>query len=485
MTPTAKQANLITRSMQFTAIASVAAMTFFAIALMSPKPSFAGDFGGACCADLEERIAELESFAARKGNRKMQLTVSGQVDQGIMYFDDGGESNIYQVANSNSSDRFRFNGRSRINKDLTAGYYLELGLGIPTAASVDQNDDNRSFGASVRVRQSLWYLRSKNLGSLTVGLSRPATDNIISYSLGRTSIAGASDTTLVGTNLFTRDSTTSELNSLSSGNTISLRWRRLLQGLDTRRGNLVRYDTPVMWGFTVSAAWGEDDFWDIAIRHTKKYGNFRFVGGLGYFRNVEEGNFTFGWPRGGDNEGAGGNGDTIVTEWKGSASLLHMPTGLFASAAYVHREFSGSDLGVLNFACFTSADATAIRGLGIACDNRPDFQYVWVNAGIRKRFTSLGTTTFYGEYGRANGGVEGLNVSVNSAIGGDIDFVTKSEMDIWGVGAVQQIRAANMDVFLSYRHFSADVKGLEANGTLISAPIEDADIVFAGSRIRF
>ena len=32
----------------------------------------AADLGGNCCADLEERIAELEATTARKGNRKVQ-----------------------------------------------------------------------------------------------------------------------------------------------------------------------------------------------------------------------------------------------------------------------------------------------------------------------------------------------------------------------------------------------------------------------------
>ena len=31
----------------------------------------AADLGGNCCADLEERVAELEATTARKGNRKV------------------------------------------------------------------------------------------------------------------------------------------------------------------------------------------------------------------------------------------------------------------------------------------------------------------------------------------------------------------------------------------------------------------------------
>ena len=35
-------------------------------------PAQAADLGGDCCADLEERIAELEATTARKGNRKVR-----------------------------------------------------------------------------------------------------------------------------------------------------------------------------------------------------------------------------------------------------------------------------------------------------------------------------------------------------------------------------------------------------------------------------
>ena len=38
----------------------------------------AGDLGGNCCADLEERVAELEAATVRKGNRKVSITVSVQ-----------------------------------------------------------------------------------------------------------------------------------------------------------------------------------------------------------------------------------------------------------------------------------------------------------------------------------------------------------------------------------------------------------------------
>jgi hypothetical protein len=55
----------------------------------------AADLGGSCCTDLEERIAELEATTARKGNRKVSLTISGYIAQEITFWDDGEESNTY------------------------------------------------------------------------------------------------------------------------------------------------------------------------------------------------------------------------------------------------------------------------------------------------------------------------------------------------------------------------------------------------------
>ena len=55
----------------------------------------AADLGGNCCADLEERIAELEATTARKGNRKMSLTITGQVHRMVLWWDDGHSSKTY------------------------------------------------------------------------------------------------------------------------------------------------------------------------------------------------------------------------------------------------------------------------------------------------------------------------------------------------------------------------------------------------------
>lgn len=450
-----------------------------------PLVANAADLGGDCCADLEERIAELEATTVRSGNRTVTLNISGQINQAILLWDDGEDRDSYVVTNSNSNDRLRFDGSARISSDLRAGYFMEFNFGLDSSARADQLQ--AGFGTDEpRLRQNLWYFDSKKFGALTMGYGSPSTDDIIAYNLGGIGAAVSANAPLIGGNFFTRDATIDGFdgrNDLAAGNTISLRWRRFFDRLDTPRANMVRYDTPVLHGFSASASWGEDDYWDVALRYARDAGDFKVVMGIGYFTDGTESNDTLGWPRGGDIEPNARDSET--REFKGSASVMHVPTGLFLTGAYLHREFSGNDLGVQTFACFGSNDAAAVRTQGFACGNRPDFDYYWLSGGIRRNFSSIGHTSIYGEYARSQDAVTGLNVSLASAAGGDIDYVTESTAEIWGLGLVQQIRAAQMDVYFSYRHLQADVQGVESSGAAIDAAIEDADMFMTGSRIRF
>ena len=65
-----------------TSLAALAATAFVFSGAVTPAS--AADLGGNCCADLEERIAELEATTVRKGNRKVSLQISGYVSHHVM-----------------------------------------------------------------------------------------------------------------------------------------------------------------------------------------------------------------------------------------------------------------------------------------------------------------------------------------------------------------------------------------------------------------
>ncbi len=81
---------------------------------LSVGSASAADLGGNCCADLEERVAELEATVARKGNRKVSLTISGWVAEQVMWWDDGSESNTYVTGlGTTLASHFKFTGEAR------------------------------------------------------------------------------------------------------------------------------------------------------------------------------------------------------------------------------------------------------------------------------------------------------------------------------------------------------------------------------------
>src|SRR5262245_61921913 len=101
----------------------------------------AADLGGDCCADLEERIAELEATTARKGNRKVSRTISGWVNEQVLHWNDGTENNVYVGNNDQERSRFKFAGEAKIDKDWSAGYTIELGIRDTKSSSYTQFDD--------------------------------------------------------------------------------------------------------------------------------------------------------------------------------------------------------------------------------------------------------------------------------------------------------------------------------------------------------
>ena len=161
---------------------------------LSAGSASAADLGGNCCADLEERIAELEATTARKGNRKVSLTVSGWVAEQVMYWDDDftDESNIYVGGiGTTLASHFKFTGQATITPGWYAGYVIQVEVyGSETLLMTNQlqatgpslYDQNRGLLQStnfsgVSVLQSFWFIKSDHLGKLGVGLQSQASDN--------------------------------------------------------------------------------------------------------------------------------------------------------------------------------------------------------------------------------------------------------------------------------------------------------------------
>ena len=157
--------------------ASHLALAFIVIAVgavvFAQKPAKAADLGGDCCADLEDRVAELEATTVRKGNKKVAVQIYGKMNWAVETWNDGHETNTYTVNNYMESSRFGLKGSAKIAGFWSAGFRLETEVRSNASSQLNQfNDDNANdpFG-SLKMRWSHIYLANKNYGEVRLGLT--------------------------------------------------------------------------------------------------------------------------------------------------------------------------------------------------------------------------------------------------------------------------------------------------------------------------
>ena len=92
--------------------------------------------------------------------------------------------------------------------------------------------------------------------------------------------------------------------------------------------NNVRYDLPTFAGFSVSASWGEDDFWDVAARYAGEFNGFKLAAAAAYSEATDE-NTIDSIPQHGRIAQAAGTDFFQV-----GAYVEHVPTGVFLYGAY-------------------------------------------------------------------------------------------------------------------------------------------------------
>lgn len=443
---------------------STAAVTLLASLAAGSGTGQAADLGGNCCADLEERIAELEATTARKGNRKVSLEIYGQVNEEVLWWDDGFEDNASIYTNDNSRSRIGFRGKAKISDDWEAGYRLEIGIRSQNSKRFNQNDpgaDSSGPGGTsengLDLRDSFWYVKSKTYGAVSVGLQGSATDQITEINQTQTAdFSKYSDIEDTGGGLFLRG---------TNGALSNLQWRRLIgeggdqPGEGERRFNLVKYVSPEWKGFTASASWGQDDFGDVALRYKGEWSGFQVAAGIGY-GEITDGSQT--------RTTAGSRNLIDAQQWGGSVSILHSETGLFVQAGAGQKQDDGL------------ATSPIYQGAGAA--NLDDTDEFWsIQAGVETKWNALGKTTLYGEYYDYNGG------SLTRTLFGEI--VVDSAVNMYGFGVAQGIDSAALTLYLTYRHVDPEAitagTSTSAAGPTTNVALENYDFVTAGGIIKF
>lgn len=427
-------------------------------------PVSAADLGGGCCADLDERMAELEATAARKGNRVVSLQISGFINEALMIWDDGVQRDAYVVTNTGYPSRLSLTGAGVINPDVKAGFVVTFGIFGSPSYTVDQtNDESISTATGARadeifIRESKAYIESTRFGRVSLGQQSSSSDEITALNVARSVYVDSSSQQVFVGSFRLRD-----------GDTLTgFRFANLMGSDHTNppgdgaRFGVIRYDSPSVAGFKVSASWGENDMWDVALRYYGLLGGrFKTAAGIAYLARTDGDVSATSVP--GTTSGRNGcifdaEKDVDCRMLGMSGSIMDMGTGLFIHGAY----------GI-------TAD-----------DNKPgsvdETSFWYLHGGIEKKWIDQGATTLFAVYGAFD---TGFNRGVQSAQA--IGSFENGEATLWGLGVNQNFESAAVDLYMKYNHYTASADNVTVTGAkpLDHVEFNDFDIVYAGARITF
>ncbi|MGQ0673780.1 MAG: porin [Hyphomicrobium sp.] len=456
----------------------------------------AADLGGNCCADLEERIAELEATTVRKGNRKVTLTLSGWVAQQVMWWDDGKESNTYiqDVGSVSIGTHFKLSGQANIHPNLTAGYVLNIEAISNDSLLTSQDTDESILGpqnaqslvgsntqGALAVESSYWWVKHDTYGRFSMGIQSSAADNQAILPDGSGSLVVANYVLYDMNAFFLRRSDRGTRQSFVGGAAAGTFGRFMADcatlnasggvaaDCDGYPNANIKYDSPTFAGFAISASWGEDDIWAISARYAGEMHGFKIAAAVAYNESTDENgpgglnqkNFV-------DTTGnavpfGGRDTDYHAAAFQIGAYVQHIATGLFLYAAYGEE---------------TDVDVASN-------DGEPEGDNWYIKAGLRTRLSALGHSVFYAEYG------ENDDKFISQAFDAG---VRNAELQQYGIGVVQEIDSAAMSMWLAYRHYEPEIFCADQaagscaainlnNGA--STPLEEFDLIKFGALISF
>lgn len=247
----------------------------------------------------------------RLGDDNAYIELYGQINKGLLTYDDGGSTdNYFPVDNANSSTRAGIRVYSLVDNGWSVGGNIE-GEWTPYATTyVNQLNKGDFNWSSDLLRKAEVYVDANDYGKFWFGQGSMASDGSAEIDLSGTSVVGyALISDMAGGPFFRQD----------DGTLSSIQVKDAFTDYDGLGRKLrVRYDTPSYGGFSLGTSIGTQvvpettnvTVWDVALRYDETIDDLKVSGALAFSRP--------------------GDGNSI---YDASISLLHQPTGLSLTLA--------------------------------------------------------------------------------------------------------------------------------------------------------
>lgn len=445
------------------------------LALMMPSVAWAD-----CCADLESRIAELEATTAKSGGQKLEVSLEGTVTPAILSWNDGQNSDSYVVTNDNYSTTLELSGEVEdiSDSDWSAGFLMNIDLPSALSSEVNQFNDKGSLAPSMN--ESYLWIDHDKLGQLSWGLlgGSSEVDDASEMDLSETRMVAYAGVEDIGGDFFVRRSGVKGTKGLTP-----VVWSDLIDHLPGVFGDVFRYDTPTFHGVGGWAEWGQGPLWETVLT----YGD---PATLEDSEDDEEDDDDISEPdlfKGIEVAAAiglqgisGVEGVPNNRAVSASVSALHEASGFSLTLAAGRRYFT---------------ESVEFNDGRVGRPQNASFYYI--KPSLRLELVKMGHTAFYAEHG-GWWNFLGRNADTEDVAGlagfgeedvclrGNACLVRNSSATIWGFGAVQRVESAEMDLYVGFRLYQADVSLLERPGARgWSVALTDFATVLSGAVIEF
>ncbi len=218
---------------------------------------------------LEEKTeaTRVDSRTVISGKKGVKLTVSGQVNRGLLYVDNGDQDDIFHVDNDNSSTRVRFVGTGALTEDVTVGSQIEVQFESNSTASIRIDQDGAAGPNNFTERKLELYVDSKRLGRVWLGQGDTASNGTSEVDLSGTSVIAYSGTADMASGI-----------AFSDDNVLGPRIGQVFSNFDgLSRDDRIRYDTPSFSGFKASVSALEGGAVDVGLRFSGEFSGTKVV----------------------------------------------------------------------------------------------------------------------------------------------------------------------------------------------------------------
>lgn len=509
----------LTKTSSRIAIAAALGMTLGGYAMSTPAK--AADLGGDCCADLEERVAELEATTVRKGNKKVSVTLSGWVVKAINFWDDGKRTDTWiGDKDADLTSRFAITGQATIAPGWTGGYNITVTAPGNFIDNANQTGGNvfgiasNQFGqdsgllSGINTLYSYMFIKSDNYGAINWGYLSPASDNPAVLADLSGTVIESNAVLFESPSFFLRPNGAgggggdfASLSGFTIGNFTNCNSGIGPIGVDCYGApqSGVRYDSPTFGGFRFEVSYTDylgnlltskgpvlngsaglgayattPEAYDAALFYTGDWGNFKVSAAYSYTHL----------------NAAVGSADINETNeiHQVGATVMHVPSGIGLYGMYQNDRVE---------------DGRFVNAVTGSVQRTPESDAWYLKPFIKRTWSPIGATVLFGEYAQYEdqfGGLAGANVcglagplagTASCASGATVAgmFVNDSEVERWGLGVMQEIDSAAMHLFARWQHMDVDVDftGLSAGGTLsnVNQDFDDFDLFQVGGIIFF